>query len=162
MEVQVQFDKALRTSLEKIVTASGPGFGDWQWRLATLPIHLGGLGIPSAGDLIRYAFLASRLHTSNLHANILSRTGIMSHGSYLQNALDAFNDICNVDILSVTTSASAIEKDLISRYALSPRQVAILSLQYLCFLKEVFARVVMCIGWTNGGTTRFTVLVRWV
>ncbi|GKE83498.1 auxilin-like protein, partial [Tanacetum coccineum] len=30
MEVQVQFDKALRTSLEKIVTASGPGFGDWQ------------------------------------------------------------------------------------------------------------------------------------
>ncbi|GJT65284.1 hypothetical protein Tco_1016764 [Tanacetum coccineum] len=65
----------------------------------------------------------------------------MSHGSSLQNALDAFNDICNVDILSVTTSASApqmmktlakcyfgaIEKDLISRYALSPRQVAILS-----------------------------------
>ncbi|GJV46420.1 reverse transcriptase domain-containing protein [Tanacetum coccineum] len=151
---------------EKTVTASGPGFGDWQWRLATLPIHLGGLGILSAGDLIRYAFLASRLHTSNLQANILSRTGIMSHGSSLQNALDAFNDICNVDILFVTTSASApqmmktlakcyfgaIEKDLISRYALS--------LQYLCFLKEVFARVVMCIRWTNGETTRFTVLVR--
>ncbi|GJR40673.1 putative reverse transcriptase domain-containing protein [Tanacetum coccineum] len=106
MEVQVQFDKALRTSLEKIVTTSGPGFGD-----------------------------------CNLQANILSRTGIMSHGSSLQNALDAFNDICNVDILSVTTSASApqmmktlakcyfgaIENDLISRYALSPRQVAILS-----------------------------------
>lgn len=35
---QIRFDVALRTSLEKIVTGSGPGFGDWQWRLATLPI----------------------------------------------------------------------------------------------------------------------------
>ncbi|GJV17233.1 hypothetical protein Tco_1362556 [Tanacetum coccineum] len=45
---QVEFDNALRASLEKIVTASRPGFGDWQWQLATLPIHLGGLGILSA------------------------------------------------------------------------------------------------------------------
>ncbi|GJS90628.1 ribonuclease H-like domain-containing protein [Tanacetum coccineum] len=50
----VQFDQALRASLEKVVTASGPGFDDWQWRLATLPIKLGGLGILSAGDIIRY------------------------------------------------------------------------------------------------------------
>ena len=28
-EAQIQFDNALRTSLEKIVTASGPGFGAW-------------------------------------------------------------------------------------------------------------------------------------
>ncbi|GJU82088.1 hypothetical protein Tco_1284453 [Tanacetum coccineum] len=49
---QFQFDKALRNSLEKIVFASGPGFGDWQWRLATLPFYLGGLGILSVGDLI--------------------------------------------------------------------------------------------------------------
>ena len=33
MDAQVQFDHALRFSLEKVVTASGPGFGDWQWRL---------------------------------------------------------------------------------------------------------------------------------
>ncbi|GJW81674.1 hypothetical protein Tco_0145649 [Tanacetum coccineum] len=43
-----KFDNALRASLEKIVTASRPGFGDWQWQLATLLIHLGGLGIHSA------------------------------------------------------------------------------------------------------------------
>ncbi|GKE52410.1 hypothetical protein Tco_1487566 [Tanacetum coccineum] len=49
--VWMKFDHALRASLEKIVTASGPGFGDWQWRLATLPIKLGGLGILSAGDI---------------------------------------------------------------------------------------------------------------
>jgi hypothetical protein len=30
----VAFDVSLRSSLERIVTASGPGFGDWQWRLA--------------------------------------------------------------------------------------------------------------------------------
>nr|GEY46183.1 hypothetical protein [Tanacetum cinerariifolium] len=31
------FDAALRSALNSIVTASGPGFGDWQWRLSTLP-----------------------------------------------------------------------------------------------------------------------------
>ncbi|GJX12154.1 putative reverse transcriptase domain-containing protein [Tanacetum coccineum] len=41
---QRSFDVALCSSLERIVTASGPGFGDWQWRLATLPFAFGGLG----------------------------------------------------------------------------------------------------------------------
>ncbi|GJU26880.1 zinc finger, CCHC-type containing protein [Tanacetum coccineum] len=39
------FDAALRSALECIVTAYGPGFGDWQWRLATLPFAFGGLGV---------------------------------------------------------------------------------------------------------------------
>nr|GEU62916.1 hypothetical protein [Tanacetum cinerariifolium] len=46
------------------------GFGDWQWRLATLQFKLGGLGILSAGDIIQYAFLASRLQTNDLQAKI--------------------------------------------------------------------------------------------
>ncbi|XP_021728749.1 uncharacterized protein LOC110695831 [Chenopodium quinoa] len=41
---QRTFDGALRSSLERIVTASGLRFGDWQWRLATLPFAFGGLG----------------------------------------------------------------------------------------------------------------------
>ncbi|GJZ85002.1 hypothetical protein Tco_0650341 [Tanacetum coccineum] len=81
LEAQVEFDPALRASLEKIVTALGLGFGDWQWRFATLLIKLGGLGILLAGDIISYAFLASRLQTSTLQAKILSKTGIASHGS---------------------------------------------------------------------------------
>nr|GEX12120.1 hypothetical protein [Tanacetum cinerariifolium] len=33
--------------LERIVIASGPGFGDWQWRLVTLPFVFGGLDVYS-------------------------------------------------------------------------------------------------------------------
>ncbi|GJW81944.1 hypothetical protein Tco_0145919 [Tanacetum coccineum] len=45
---QHAFDAALRSALERIVTASGLGFGDWQWRLSILPFAFGGLGIYSA------------------------------------------------------------------------------------------------------------------
>ena len=61
---QRTFDEALRSSLERIVTASGPGFGNWQWRLATLPFAFGRLGVYSAGDVRHYAFLASRLQSA--------------------------------------------------------------------------------------------------
>nr|GEX91107.1 CAAX amino terminal protease [Tanacetum cinerariifolium] len=127
-----KFDQVLRATLDKIVTVSGPGFGGWQWRLATLPIKLGGLGILSAGDIIQYAFLASRLQTSNLQSKILSKTNIVSYVSSFQNALDAFNDMCKVDVLSLNTYASTpqmmktlakcyfgfIENDLVSRLAI--------------------------------------------
>nr|GEX14184.1 hypothetical protein [Tanacetum cinerariifolium] len=52
----------LRSSLERIVAASRPGFGKCQWRFATLHFAFGELGIYSAGDVMNYAFLASRLH----------------------------------------------------------------------------------------------------
>lgn len=106
-EAQDQFDQTLRASLEKIVTASGPGFGDWQWRLATLPIKLGGLGILSAGDIIQYTFLASRMQTNDLQDKILTKTGIVIHGPLSPHALDIFNATCNTDFLAVTGGASA-------------------------------------------------------
>ncbi|GJX05323.1 putative reverse transcriptase domain-containing protein [Tanacetum coccineum] len=43
------FDKGLRGSIENIVAYGGPFFGDLQWRLASLPIHLGGLGFGICG-----------------------------------------------------------------------------------------------------------------
>ncbi|GKA13679.1 hypothetical protein Tco_0693325 [Tanacetum coccineum] len=58
---QRPFDMALRSSLERIVTASGPEFGDWQRRFATLPFAFRRLGVYSAGDVSNYAFLASQL-----------------------------------------------------------------------------------------------------
>ncbi|GKC27013.1 hypothetical protein Tco_1034307 [Tanacetum coccineum] len=62
---------ALRFDLERIVIASGPGFSDWQWRLSTLPFAFGGLGVYSAGDVLNYAFLASRLQSAGLQTKLL-------------------------------------------------------------------------------------------
>ncbi|GKE69127.1 hypothetical protein Tco_1527199, partial [Tanacetum coccineum] len=110
------------------------------------PNKLGGLGILSAGDIIQYAFLASRLQTSTLQTKILMKTAIESQGSSFKHALGVFNTTCNLVVLSVTGCTSAphmmktlakcyfgvIEKDLVSKYSLSPRQVAILS----CFVPD--------------------------
>ncbi|GKD95982.1 putative reverse transcriptase domain-containing protein, partial [Tanacetum coccineum] len=98
---------ALRASLEKVVTAPGTRFGHWKWRLATLPVKLSGLGILSAGDIVRFAFLASRLQTRALQAKIMMKTGIVSHGSSFRHPLDAFNTTCNIDVLFITTCTSA-------------------------------------------------------
>nr|GEX39533.1 hypothetical protein [Tanacetum cinerariifolium] len=150
-EAQDRFDEALRASLEKIVTASGSGFGDWQWRLATLPIKLGGLGIFLAGDIIQYTFLSSRLQTSALQSKILLKTSIVSQGSSFKHALDAFNTTCNVDVLSVTTCTSApqmlktlakcyfgvLRKSLFPKDEPSsiPALFCAIGFQYLCSLK---------------------------
>nr|GEV87062.1 hypothetical protein [Tanacetum cinerariifolium] len=48
---QRSFDVAFRSSLKRIVIASGPGFEDWQCRISTLPFSFGGLCVYSAGDV---------------------------------------------------------------------------------------------------------------
>nr|GEZ96576.1 hypothetical protein [Tanacetum cinerariifolium] len=68
---QRSFDVDLRSSLERIIIASGPGFDDWQWRLSTLPFAFGGLGVYNAGDVLNYAFLASRLQSAGLQTKLL-------------------------------------------------------------------------------------------
>ncbi|GJZ93340.1 hypothetical protein Tco_0665405 [Tanacetum coccineum] len=96
---QRSFDVALRSSIEGVVTASGPGFGDWQWRLATLPFACGGLGVYSAGDVLNYAFLASRLQFASLQTK-LRHTSIASHGPIFDDALSVFNTSMETDLLS--------------------------------------------------------------
>ncbi|GKG57863.1 hypothetical protein Tco_0589474, partial [Tanacetum coccineum] len=78
---------ALRSSLERIVTTSGPGFGDWQWRLATLPFAFRGLGVYSAGDVLNYALFASRLQSVGLQSKLLRHTDIITSGPDFDDAL---------------------------------------------------------------------------
>ncbi|GJV24689.1 hypothetical protein Tco_1377384 [Tanacetum coccineum] len=84
---QLAFDMALRSALERIVTASGPGFGDWQWRLATLPFAFGGLGVYSAGDVLNYAFVSSRLQSAALQTRLLRHVGLAAYGSTFDDAM---------------------------------------------------------------------------
>nr|GEV80402.1 putative reverse transcriptase domain-containing protein [Tanacetum cinerariifolium] len=54
---------------------SGPSFDDWQWRFSTLPFPFRGLGFYSAGDVLNYAFLASRLQSDSLQTKLLRHFG---------------------------------------------------------------------------------------
>ncbi|XP_076948911.1 uncharacterized protein LOC143621346 [Bidens hawaiensis] len=65
------FDKGLREAIEDIFVCGGPFFGDLQWRLASLPMRLGGLGLLSAHDVGVYAFVASRAQSWKLQNHIL-------------------------------------------------------------------------------------------
>ncbi|GJV65072.1 reverse transcriptase domain-containing protein [Tanacetum coccineum] len=136
---QHSFDAALRSSLERIVTASGPGFGDWQWRLATLPFAFGGLGVYCAGDVLSYAFLASRLQSASLQTKLLRHSGIVSSGLAFDSALNAFNVKMEIDLLNNSNEIAApklmkkladiyftsVTQMVESTFSLSTRQMAL-------------------------------------
>ncbi|GKA11029.1 hypothetical protein Tco_0690462 [Tanacetum coccineum] len=133
---QLSFDAALRSAFERIVTASGRGFGDWQWRLATLPFAFGGLGVYSAGDVLNYAFLASRLQSASLQTKLLQHSGIVAFGPAFEDSLCGFNKI---DLLSNPTEIAApklmkkladiyftrVTQMVESTFSLSTRQMAL-------------------------------------
>ncbi|GKD77186.1 hypothetical protein Tco_1339807 [Tanacetum coccineum] len=133
------FDAALRSVLESIVTAYGPGFGDWQWRLATLPFAFGRLGVYCASDVLNYAFLASRLQSTSLQTKLLRHSGIVASGSAFNDAMCAFNTKMETNLLSNASEITApkLMKKLIdiyftrvtqtaeSTFSLSSRQIAL-------------------------------------
>ncbi|GJY71317.1 hypothetical protein Tco_0475020 [Tanacetum coccineum] len=104
---QLSFDMALRSALERIVRFSGPGFGSWQWRLATLPFAFGGLGVYSAGDVLNYAFIASRLQSAALQTKLLRYVGIVATGPTFDDALCVFNSAMEIDFLSNPSESHA-------------------------------------------------------
>ncbi|KAL6517044.1 hypothetical protein OROHE_018004 [Orobanche hederae] len=83
------FDKGLREMVEGIVVCGGPFFGDLQWRLSTLPIRYGGLGLYTAKETSYYAFLASRVQSWGLQDHILMDTGVEGMDDNFHKALEA-------------------------------------------------------------------------
>ncbi|KAL7594924.1 hypothetical protein Lser_V15G27684 [Lactuca serriola] len=76
-----------------MVVCGGPFFGDIKWRLASLPIHFGGLGLYSAYELSSYAFVASRAQSWALQDHILRDSGICGMDSDYLYAMTCVRDM---------------------------------------------------------------------
>ncbi|GJZ20668.1 hypothetical protein Tco_0557258 [Tanacetum coccineum] len=72
--IQNYYDREDGETTPRIECASGPGFGDWQWMLSTLPFAFGGL--------------------------LLRHSNIVTSGPAFDNALSAFNGKMKIDLLS--------------------------------------------------------------
>ncbi|KAJ0540593.1 hypothetical protein HanRHA438_Chr09g0374631 [Helianthus annuus] len=90
--VALFFDKGLREAIEELVVCGGPFFGDLQWRLASLPIMFGGLGLYSAVEASSYAFVAMRAQSWVLQDHILRDSSICGMDSDYVCALACLRD----------------------------------------------------------------------
>ncbi|MFS7889274.1 putative reverse transcriptase domain, exostosin [Helianthus anomalus] len=105
------FDKGLREAIEELVVCGGPFFGDLQWRLASLPIRFGGLGLYSAAEASSYAFVASRAQSWVLQDHILRDSGICGMDSDYVCALACLRDtIPSFDFSGFTNKDTAPPK----------------------------------------------------
>ena len=92
-EAALLFDKGLREAVEDMVVCGGPFFGDLQWRLASLPIRFGGLGLYSAVEASSYAFVASRAQSWALQDHILRNSGVCDMDYDYDCALTCLRDM---------------------------------------------------------------------
>ncbi|KAL7610215.1 hypothetical protein Lser_V15G14394 [Lactuca serriola] len=107
-EAAIFFDNGLRVAIEDIVVCGGPFFGDIQWRIASLPIRFGGLGLYSAVEATSYAFVASRAQSWVLQDHILRDSGIHGMDSDYDCALAALrNKLPEFDLNNFTTKDTA-------------------------------------------------------
>nr|GEU60664.1 hypothetical protein [Tanacetum cinerariifolium] len=91
-EAALFFENGLRRSIDNIVVCEGPFFGDLQWRLASLPIRLGGLGLYSIKVASSYAFVALRAQYWVLQDHILRDSGICGMDDDYVSALACLRD----------------------------------------------------------------------
>ncbi|GKB10555.1 hypothetical protein Tco_0844478 [Tanacetum coccineum] len=92
-----------------------------------------------AGDVLNYAFLASRLQSAGLQTKLLRHTGIVSPGLIFDDALSVFNKSVETDLLGNPSEIAApklmkkmadiyftrVTKNAESTFSLSPRQIAL-------------------------------------
>nr|GEY84354.1 hypothetical protein [Tanacetum cinerariifolium] len=102
---------ALRCALERVITASGSGFRNWQWRLATLTFEFGGLGVYSAA--YGSTFDDALWPCGNLKGRITLRVVSISGLGQAMNGKNYRCVLCNrigVPLFSVSKSCSACSK----------------------------------------------------
>ncbi|GKF81516.1 hypothetical protein Tco_0240118 [Tanacetum coccineum] len=144
-QAQRSLDVALRSSLECIITAFGPGSSDRQWRLSTFPFEFRGVCVCLAGDVLNYSFLASRLQSVACNLIIQVRSLPQTHeetGRYIY----------------ITHVTQTVE----STFSLSTRQMALWKSQMEEHTSE-WLRVVSISGLgqtMNGGTYRCVLCYR--
>ncbi|GJY91648.1 hypothetical protein Tco_0507430 [Tanacetum coccineum] len=104
---QRAFDAALCSALERIVTASGPGFGDWQWRLATLPFSFGGIGVyyVASGPTFNDALCA---FNTKMETGLLSNASEIAAPKLMKKLADKY--FTCVLLFSVSKSCSTCSK----------------------------------------------------
>lgn len=73
------------------MVGGGSFFGDLQWKLASLLIRIGGLGLYSSVEISSYIILASRAQYWMLHDHILKGSGLYGMYSNFDRALDGLN-----------------------------------------------------------------------
>jgi hypothetical protein len=83
-------DNAVTSTLRDIVVSGGPHFGEFQLSLSSLPVSMGGLGVPLPSDVASYAFVASMLSSLPLQNDILEVTQHIP--PFLREMVDTFSD----------------------------------------------------------------------
>ncbi|GKC36132.1 hypothetical protein Tco_1048516 [Tanacetum coccineum] len=136
LDIMKAYEREITKRLRHL-TASRPGFGYWQWRLATLPFAFRRLRVYSAGEVLYYAFLASQLQSVGLQTKLLRHAGIVAYGPTFDDALCAFNTSMKTNLLSNPSDIAApklmkkmaniyftqVTKNAESTFSLSDRQM---------------------------------------
>ena len=73
------------------MVGGGPFIGDLQWRVNSLPIRFGSLGLYSDLEASSYTFLVSRTQSRVLQDHILRHSGVYGMDSDFDRAFDGLS-----------------------------------------------------------------------
>jgi hypothetical protein len=106
----IKMERLLRDTLKSIVTGGGPGFGEFQFRLSTLPVCDSGLGIYNPADIGYFAYISSVSQTKDLQDLILDNPDIglpVEFQTFRQLFIDTFNNKKDIALPQFTQSKLA-------------------------------------------------------
>ncbi len=110
VEATTQFTSKLDRALKIIVIGkSSKKFGDFQFKYASLPIRIGGLGITLPVDLLNFAFLSSARDSSALQAKMFPT--LQDNNDSLLPLLQRFsNNLLSAQKTNFTTAYSRVDQ----------------------------------------------------